>query len=179
MKSKKLLVLGVTLVICIGISVLATGLIVSELKIPYNAEMYGDVYENRTWIKDEFYEENLTRDSWSSEEMEYVRGDAYPKYRTVIIRDNVEYSEIFKEFPINVDFDKTMILMHCFTTSSGSKYIIKSMDIDENIVRVRYKNPPSIGLGPHPPDASKPLTKWVIVVMDKMEIETAEFIYAP
>ncbi len=144
-------------------------------KIRYNAVMFGDIYENRTWLNDEFYENNLTYDSYSSVIGDYVKDETYPPYRTKIIVDNAEFDTVFKEFPAEVDFEKTMIVMHCFTTASSGKYEIKSISVDEQTLIVRYKHPAS--KGKTPPNASNPLAKWVIVTMDKLDIETAEFIF--
>lgn len=177
---KKLLILGVALI-------MAFSLWACETKIPYNAVMFGSVYENRTWLKDEFYEDNLTYGAWSSLMKTYKDGEdepllggyikdaAYPKYRTKIIASKKEFAAIFKAFPQEVDFDQKMVLIHCFTTASSSSYEISSIVFEEQKVIVNYKTPKKKGITP--PNASMPLTKWVIVVMDKLNIETAEFIF--
>lgn len=166
----KIIAMGVLIIMNIGLFAGCGG-----NKLPYNAVMYGEIYTNRTWLQDEFYEDNLTRGSWSSVQEVYVNDEAYPSTRTRIIADSAEYSKVFKEFPIEVDFEKTMIVIHCFTTASSGNYEIKSISVEEQTLIVRYKHPAS--KGKTPPNASKPLTKWVIVTMDKLEIETVEFVF--
>lgn len=167
---KKIWELGVALIMCVGIFSGCGG-----NKLPYNAVMYGEIYTNRTWLQDEFYEANLTSGSWSSVQEEYVSSEAYPPTRTRIITNSAEYNEVFKSFPVDVDFEKTMIVMHCFTTASSGNYEIKNIILDEQSLTINYKHP--VSKGKTPPNASKPLTKWVIVMMDKLDIETVEFVF--
>lgn len=140
--------------------------------IPYHALMYGNVYENRHYFNDEFYENNLTEGSWSEKEDSYVSGENYPKERTVIINNENDFNVTFKDFPVDVDFDKSIIVLHCFTTSSGSKYKIKSIKKDNETIVIKYK---TIREKFPIPNASMPITKWVIVVMDKINFETVQF----
>ena|GEM_PF-2125297 len=140
----------------------------------YNAVMYGNVYENRTWLNDEFYENNLTHGSFSSVTGDYVQDETYPTYRTKIIVEKAEFDTVFKEFPVEVDFEQSMIVMHCFTTSSSNPYKIKSIFFDEQALTINYKQLTSKKTVPN---ASMPISKWVIVKMDKLDIDSAEFIF--
>lgn len=169
---RKLIYTGAMLAMCFS---LLAGLVACANKLPYNAVMYGEIYEVRTWLKDDFYKENLTFGSFSEDLGDYIKDNAYPQYRTKIITDINEFDAVFKEFPADVDFEKTMILMHCFTTSSSGKYEIKSISVDEKTSIIRYKHPSS--KRKTPPNNSAPLTKWVIVTIDKLDIETVEFIF--
>lgn len=89
-----------------------------QKQMPYHAIMYGNVYENRGYLNKEFYENNLTEGAWSKEQNSYVSGESYPEERTVIIDNEIDFNNTFKEFPLNVDFNKSIIILHCFTTSS-------------------------------------------------------------
>jgi len=144
-------------------------------KVPYNAVMYGNVYEVKSWLNDDFYEENLTYGSWSSIKKDYVKDESVPQYRTLIITGQNQLDEIFKEFPTEIYFDKDMVLMHCFTTASSSEYEIANITLNDQTLCIRYKHP--VSKGRTPPNASMPLTKWVVVKMDKLDIATAEFIF--
>lgn len=167
-KLTKFLTLGMAII-------MALGLVGCGNKIPYNATMYGNIYENRTWLNDEFYEDNLTYGSFSNALGDYVEDETYPPYRIKIIVDKNEFDKVFKEFPVEVDFGKSMIIMHCFTTAAGSPYEIKSIVLDEQALIINYKN--STSKKPTAPNASKPLSKWVLVKLDKLDINTAEFIF--
>lgn|SRR5690554_76943 len=169
-KNIKLLTIGVIVIMVFGF---LTG---CRSKMPYNAKMFGAIYENRTWINDEFYNNNLTYGSYSSVLENYVEDETYPSSRTKIIVDKADFDTIFEEFPVEVDFEKEMIVMHCFTTASGSSYTMKSIIFNEKTLTINYKTQAS--KKPASGNASMPLSKWVIVMMDKLDIETAEFIFA-
>ena len=167
---KKILILAVMLIMALGLLVGCGG-----NKLPYNAVMYGNVYEVRSFINDDFYNENLTYNAWSKTLGDYVKDDTNPEFRTVIVKEQEKFDKVFKEFPVEVDFEKDMVLMHCFTTASSGEYEIKSFDINEQVLSVKYKTVASKGITP--PNASNPLAKWIVVKMDKLDITTAEFIF--
>lgn len=169
-KLAKLLTLGVLIIMIPG---LLAGCV--EEKLPYNAIMYGNIYENRTWLKEDFYEANLTYGSFSSAIEGYIEDEAHPSFRTKIIVSNDEYETVFNNFPVEVDFTKSMIVMHCFTTASDSSYEIKKIAIDAQNLTINYRTAKS--KKPLAGNASMPLSKWVIVTMNKLDIETAEFIF--
>lgn len=145
-----------------------------DAALPYNAVTYGNVYENRTILKDDFYESNLTYGSYSTAIENYIKDEKFPSYRSKIIQTENEYETVFKEFPVKIDFEKTMIIMHCFTTASGSSYEIIDISIYEKNLVIRYK---TVKSNKEPPNASVPLSKWIIVTMDKLDIEAVEFIF--
>ena len=73
-----------------------------------------------------------------------------------------------------MDLEKSMILMHGFTTASGSSYEIRDVFIEDRVLTIKYMYIP---VKRSPPNASMPMTKWVIVVMDIVDTETVEFRY--
>lgn len=145
-----------------------------DTTLPYNAIIYGNVHQNREWLKDTFYESNLTYGSYSITIQDYIRDNNYPFSRTKILQTEGEYEIVFQEFPIDIDFENTTIVMYCFTTVSGSSYEIENISINEKKLSIQYS---AVQSEKHPPDASMPLSKWIIVTLDKSDIETAEFIY--
>lgn len=144
-------------------------------QMPYHAIIYGNVNENRRYLNKEFYENNLTEGAYSEEQKSYVSGESYPKERTVIIDNEIDFNNTFKEFPLNVDFNKSILILHCFTTSSSSEYVIKNVEkVDESVI-INYTRP--VKKYKSPPNATMPLAKWVIVIIDKLDFETAQFIF--
>lgn len=139
---------------------------------PYNAVIYGDVYTNRTYIKDEFYEANLTDGSWSEKYQDYVRGEVYPESITLKITDKEEMDKIFKEFPQEVDFEKSMILMYCCTTASSGELKIKDINFEDDILTVKLEIKKQFAIIAN---ASMPMSKWVIIVMDKVDAKQVVF----
>ena len=143
-------------------------------KWPYHAVMYGNVYENRTWLKDDFYESNLTYGSFSTAAEDYIQDENFPSSRTKILKTADECETVFREIPADVDFEKSMIVMYCFTTPSGSSYEIENISLNEKTLSVQYS---AIQSKRPARNASMPLSKWIIVILDKSDIETAEFVY--
>lgn len=165
-KGKLLLILIVT----IASLIMLTGC------IPYSAKMYGAPYTNKSWMNEDFYESHLTNGAFSERLESYVEGDEYPEERIVKVTDQAQFDEIFKEFPEEVDFNKSMILMHCVTTASGAEYKIKNISLEDGVLTVEYTG--KTELFPHP-NASMPMTKWVIVVMDKIESNEVRMVFVP
>ena len=143
-----------------------------KYELPYNAVMYGNVYDNRLILNDDFYEANLTYGSFSTAIEDYIEDENFPSSRIKIIQTDDEYGTVFKEFPIKISFEKTMIVMYCFTTASGSSYKIKNISIDGKNLSIQCE---TIKDTQSPQNASVPLSKWIIVTLDKSDIETAEF----
>jgi hypothetical protein len=145
-----------------------------EAKMKYNAVIYGVPYIVRSWMKDDFFENNLTHGSWSYAQEQYVQGDEYPQQNNIIIRNLDEFKEAFAKFPVEVDFKKDMILVHGITTASNRELILTDAVLDGQTLYIKYWFPALDG--PAPPNASMPLTKWTVVKMDKLDIKTVVFL---
>lgn len=145
-----------------------------EAKMKHNAVMYGVPYVVRSWMKDDFFEINLTHGSWSYDQKQYVQGDEYPQQKNIIIKNLDEFNETFAEFPVEVDFEKDMVLMYGRTTPSSNELILTDAVLDGQTLFIKYWFPALDG--PPPPNASMPLTKWIVVKMDKLDIKTVVFL---
>lgn len=145
---------------------------VSEGKIiNYNAIMYGNPYKVRKWINDDFYENNLTFGAWSIVLEKYIDDEDYPRFRNLIITEQEAFDTVFKEFPSEIDFKKEMIVMNGITTASGSELLIVNVTLNGQTLCIKYGYPVS-----DEPNASMPLTKWVVVKLDKLNITTVELV---
>lgn len=145
-----------------------------DVKVPYHAVMYGNLNETGQYLKSDFYESNLTYGSYSTVQEDYIQDENIPISLTKIIKTEDAYDRVFKEFPAEVDFEKSMILMYCFTTVSNNTYDIKHISVVGKNIMIRY----TLVKSKKPlPNASVPLTKWLIVILDKLDIETTEFMF--
>ncbi|MFA5449550.1 MAG: hypothetical protein WC292_03835 [Clostridia bacterium] len=140
----------------------------------FNAVMYGNPHTVKTWLHDDFYEEFLTFGAWSYIQESYIEDEKLPKERILIINSQEKFELVFKEFPLEVDFNSKIIIMYGITTASGSEIVLKDVIIGESLV-IKYGFPIISNKKPHPPDASKPLTKWAVVLMDKVDITSVIF----
>ena len=130
-----------------------------------NSRIYGDVYINRTWMRDDFYEDNLTASIYLD--------CSLPETRTVEIKNETDFKNTFREFPQLIDFEKSLIVMHGFTTASSSSYDLKTIFLNNNVLSITYMQISDNKKSQ--PNASIPETKWIIIVIPKINYETIEF----
>lgn len=139
---------------------------------PYHAKFI----TSGTTFQEEFLADNITYGAGLPEGGGYAEDESLPKERTHIIKTQSRLEEVFSEFP-EIDFEKKMVIVNGFTTAANLNHPhkISKIILNGTNLRIEYGTPSSHGI--HPPDASRPLTKWVIIIMDKLEIETAEIVY--
>lgn len=137
--------------------------------IPYNARIINDDYE----FNEEFIINNKTFGA-DSKDGHYIDDDTFPKERMIIINDETSFHKAFKTFE-DIDFNKEMIVMHAFTTTSNSEYELKSIKLNNKKLTIEYITKKTNGI--NPPNASKPDTKWLIVKLDSLDIDEVNFVF--
>jgi len=169
--TKKILILGVAII-------MAFGLFACGNKIPFNAVVLSDGYnfktkflnENRTYgarYLNENYNED--EDEWSDR---YLVDETSPIFRVFVIKEQAELDKAFVYFP-QIDFDKNMILVYCYTEIYSRSQIINSIELDGTVLEVEFslkKAKPGVG------DASAPQTRFMIIKMDLLAITEVTFI---
>lgn len=96
---KKILALGLIMSIALSLAACKDAAL-------YNAKLYDDAGK---WIHQEFLVENLTRGAYF--EGQNTDDDSYPKSVTRLIKSKGEFDTIFSEFPMEIDFDKSMCIL--------------------------------------------------------------------
>ncbi len=139
--------------------------------IKYNAVLYDNAND---WIREEFLNENRTRGAYFDIGGEINSADkSNPKSRTFIVDNQEEYDEIFisdlNEF--DFDFDNQMLIVFTFTTIYHRNNKIKSLDMQNGILKINYKMESKSGVG----DASVPYQRWFVVKLDLLNIDSVEF----
>jgi hypothetical protein len=120
---------------------------------------YGAIYQNENWDPDDASSEELIEDQTS------------PVFRTYIITEKTQLDEVFSVFP-DIDFEKEMIVMYAYTSVYGRKRIITSITLDNKNLKIAFK----IAEGkPGYNDASMPQRRFLIIKLDKLDIDTVEF----
>lgn len=153
------------LCMCITFVVCLTGCKKNKWR-KYNAKVISEGYVfNETFLLD-----NKTYGSYLNGY--YIEDESYPKERVIIVNNEEYFQEVFDAFP-DIDFNKEMIVLHGFTTSSNGSYEIKSMDVKDRKLSIEYRHHKKSTISP--PDASKPDTKWFIVKLNYMDICSVEF----
>jgi hypothetical protein len=158
---KRILALVMTALLCLGF--IGCGRIEHNAKIIENE---GLVYRT------EWLENNYTYGAWIESG---GRGydEVSPKTRTYVIQSQAQLDEIFTEFP-TTDFEKKMVLIHCYTTIYARKRVLKQVVIKDGILVVDF-NVVNGKLG-HA-DAAAPHRRVVVIVLDRVDVTDVKITY--
>jgi hypothetical protein len=164
---KKLLIRALT--VCISVLLCAFTGCEMEETLPFNAEDIGNLSE----FKEDFLKANTTSENviyW------YENGDGEyeetsPKFRTFIITEKARLDEVFSVCP-KIDFEKEMVVMYAYTSEYGRARIITSITLDNKILKIKFKY---VKARPFSFDASSPITRFLVIKMDKLDIDKVEF----
>ena len=145
----------------------------------YNAVLYDNVNE---WMNKEFLKENKTygacylnenynenEDDWNEQ---ILIDKTSPQSRAFVTKEKEEFDKIFSSFPIEVNFEKEIILIYIFTTVYLSRpYKLNSINVQNQVVIIEYEMEKANGTT----DTSMPGQRCFAVKMNKLEITAAEF----
>jgi hypothetical protein len=169
--AKKIITLGVLAVMCLGLFTGCGGnkynAVVVEDGVAFNTEFLKENMTYGAYYYNENYNEDI--DDWSDR---YLRDETSPKSREHIIKAKAEFDKIFTEFPLEVDFDKEMVLVYCYTDDNSRPRIIKSIELDDTTLKIKFKLKE---VKPGVLDSTMPGRKCLVVKMGKLDITTAEF----
>ncbi len=149
-------------------------------KVPYNAILYDDA---ELYILDEFIDNNKISNAYydnpnyDANDPESISSWIYnnePKTRTIIISNQQEYDNVFKENQVDVNFENQIIYLYIFSDVYRTRnYNIDNIILENNVVNIRYKlSDNTIGVG----NASMPIARYFVVVMDNVDVEKVEFV---
>lgn len=135
----------------------------------YNAKIVTQNYE----FNEEFLLNNKTFGAYLKDGY-YIDDEKYPKERMIIINNESDFNNAFKIFE-DIDFNEEMIVIHAFTTASNSEYELKNINFAEKKLTIEYCTKKTNGI--NPPNASIPDTKWLVVKINRLDIEYVDFIF--
>lgn len=135
----------------------------------YNAKIVTDNYE----FNEEFLLNNKTFGAYLNDGY-YIDDEKYPKERMIIINNESDFNNAFKNFE-DIDLNQEMIVIHAFTTASNSEYELKKIKISEKKLIIEYVSKKTNGI--NPPNASVPDTKWLVVRMNRLDVDCVDFIF--
>jgi len=151
---KKLLIRVLT--VCIPISLCA----LAGCMLPYSATGIDTPLE----FREDFLEVNRTYGAvWPYDE-------TIPKFRTFIITEKARLDEVFSVYP-EIDFEQEMVLMYGFTSICPRKIKITNITLDKKKLKINFKYKAGNGSN----DTSAPRTRFLVIRMDKLDIDTVEF----
>jgi hypothetical protein len=94
-----------------------------------------------------------------------------PKFRTYIITEKARLDEILSVCP-EIDFEKEMVVMYAYTSTNGRARKIISVTLDNKNLKIEFKFVEGI---PGYKDGKMPETEFLVLRMDKLDIDTVEF----
>lgn len=141
---------------------------------------YNDVHR---LMKKDFLAQNITLgvyydvDVYDSVIDEWVkkpqRDTTSPETRDIIVDSEEKFSEIFNEFPVNINFEKEILVIHMFTVINGRPALLNKTVLKNGNLKVYFKIKPA---RPGVKDTSAPGTKAIAVKIKKTELNSIEFI---
>ena len=141
--------------------------LVSCTKFEYNAVILKDGFTfNETWL-----ESNQTLGSLQGETHEY--DDSLPESRTYIIQNQAQLEEIFSDFP-EIDFDKEIVLVYCYTTVYIRKQRLEKVSLENGVLTVAFDV--VRGKLGHA-DAAAPHTRLCVIRLGKVDITEVNIMY--
>ena len=138
--------------------------------LPYNARF------SSVSLKDDFRIKNVIKGMivGLDDKSQLVFADeSYPATRTFIVRRQDEYEQICIQ-SITIDFEKEMLLIYTFAYPDNSKFTIRDVSINGETLYVYLSfeiSKAKSGYG----NMTAPKQKWIGILMDKLDIESAEF----
>jgi len=141
------------------------------LPLPYNAILgLGGTSE----FKEDFLMANRLYGTlnWTENgEWEWELDETLPTFRTFIITEKARLDEIFSVYP-EIDFEKEMVVMYAYPSIYSREQKITSITLVNKILEIKFKyveGKPGTG------DASAPQIGFLMLRMDKLNIDTVEF----
>jgi len=138
-----------------------------EEMLPYNAILgLGGPLE----FKEDFLKANRTYGVlYQNENGDGEEDFTSPKFRTFIITEKIQLDDIFSVCPV-IDFEKEMVVMYAYTSIYGRERIITSITFNNKKLKIKFKIAEN-----EKNDASVPQTRFLVIKLDKLDIDTAEF----
>lgn len=156
---KKLIILRVLVIMSLG---LYAGC--GNNKMPYNAVLYDDAFD---WINADFKDANITSGLVANDE------HLQESYLWLII-SQADFIDKTNEPHVNVDFDKQIVVIYTFTTVYATrKYNLHNLSVNEDVLTVEYKIEKNKGIVGN---ATQPKQRWFIVILDKIDVQSVNFI---
>jgi len=101
----------------------------------------------------------------------YEWDETSPEFRTFIIAEKTRMDEVFSVYP-GIDFKKEMVIVHLYTSSSTRETKITNITLNNKILKIEFKRAKG---KPFHKDESSPRTVFLVLRMDKLDIDTVEF----
>lgn len=171
---------GIGLIVVMAIGIFGC----REKALPYHAEIIGNgtvsdmsiVPHNLGYFTETFWRENTiggieyTQESENSEDVFY--DDVSPTYRVHIVANQETYYYVFMDAR-EIDFEKSMVLIYLCGTINDRLLIIKSIQYEEKTLKIEFTQ--EKGKAGYK-DTCAPKRRFLVIKIDKLDVDTAHFI---
>ena len=172
--------------------IMITGVLVTGIScaLPYNAEIItSKILPDRHIVPQEddhftesFWEENILRvvsyynenyDENDENSKEYINFPDAPAQIIKIVDTQEEYEHIFT-YPEEIDFENNMLIVLLFIGFRQNNYNIKKIVKEDKKLNIEYTEENTGCFFAH--NASAPMRAYIVISMDKLDVDTVEFI---
>ncbi len=160
---KKIITVLLTIIMVFAVAVCFGG-----CSIKYNAVLYDRAEE---WITEDCAYKYATRYAKTPQGGSF--DDSYPKEINLFVTSKEQLVEMFAGFPDEIDFEKQTVAVYFYTCNyMGRSAKLKSVKSDgySLLVKVKLIKPNLFGK-----DASQPMQRCFVVVMDKITSDNVQF----
>ena len=133
-------------------------------------EIYENVYEH---INDSFSYNNRTHGAFYGDVE--LDDPSYPKERVFLIKSQKDFDQIFSQEIDNtpVDYQSEMYVLYTFTTVYHREFMVGSALVVDQELNIQFRlKSPNEPVG----DAARPFQRFVLIKIDKIDINDASFI---
>lgn len=137
-----------------------------------NCQIMSDELSSDT-LKASFLKENRTSGAYYDGDVALEDNDI-PKSRTFIIKTQDEYDTIFENTAsVAVDFNSELLILYAFTTEYHRDISLDDWKVEGKTISITYEmKEPGKPVG----DAARPFQRFLLIKMNKLDIENAEMI---
>ncbi|MCH5164230.1 MAG: hypothetical protein J1F36_04360 [Clostridiales bacterium] len=167
MSKKKWIIVAASILVVVAVAI-AAGVVVYETnKIPYHAEIYNDIED---YMREEFIITHLTKEGFYTDKdgNEYSGDVSDPTDIVYFISNEQQFSEVFLQFPVEVDFDSEMIVVYMFSAYTRREMVIESITLNEETLIMSVKSKERRG---YIPDCTAPHQRYFAIKMDKVNVK--------
>ena len=132
----------------------------------YDAKLYDDMFGAvRKWMDEDFLAQNRVSGFYKDENGEIFEVKNQKGPIVHVLTEEEQYNKIFTKFPIEIDFDKKMVIVYIFTDNSQRNYSLESVSIIEGTLSMKIEKYNS-----KMDDSVWPYQRCFMIVLNKSEI---------
>lgn len=146
--------------------IMSLGLFTGCFNNKYNAVLYDDQFGSvKEWINEDFLVENRVNGYYRDKNDELIHITDKKGPIVHILTEEEMYNEVFTDCPLEIDFDKQMVILYIFSDNDQRNFRLKSTSVNDNVLQIeieRYRSEKN--------DSVWTYQRCFMIVMDKLEV---------